>query len=181
MTTETILSIFLGVSLAASVGFRVFLPLFVLSIASYTGMWELNENWDWLGSLPALITLGVAMILEIGAYFIPWVDTVLDAIAIPLAAIAGTAVMVSTVADLSPMVTWVLAIVAGGGTATAIKGATTTTQFNINSYYRRASQSCCIYYRNWYSNSNIAGCHSNAYVGSCYSGNYFGVSFPLLS
>lgn len=56
MTTETILSIFLGVSLAASVGFRVFLPLFVLSIASYTGMWELNENWDWLGSLPALIT-----------------------------------------------------------------------------------------------------------------------------
>lgn len=87
MTTETILSIFLGVSLAASVGFRVFLPLFVLSIASYTGMWELNENWDWLGSLPALITLGVAMILEIGAYFIPWVDTVLDAIAIPLAAI----------------------------------------------------------------------------------------------
>ncbi|EID75349.1 DUF4126 domain-containing protein [Imtechella halotolerans] len=128
MTTETILSIFLGVSLAASVGFRVFLPLFVLSIASYTGMWELNENWDWLGSLPALITLGVAMILEIGAYFIPWVDTVLDAIAIPLAAIAGTAVMVSTVADLSPMVTWVLAIVAGGGTATAIKGATTTTR-----------------------------------------------------
>lgn len=43
------------------------------------------------GVLPALITLGVAMILEIGAYFIPWVDTVLDAIAIPLAAIAGTA------------------------------------------------------------------------------------------
>lgn len=181
MTTETILSIFLGVSLAASVGFRVFLPLFVLSIASYTGMWELNENWDWLGSLPALITLGVAMILEIGAYFIPWVDTVLDAIAIPLAAIAGTAVMVSTVADLSPMVTWVLAIVAGGGTATAIKRSYHHYAFNINSYYRRASQSCCIYYRNWYSNSNIAGCHSNAYVGSCYSGNYFGVSFPLLS
>lgn len=89
MTTETILSIFLGVSLAASVGFRVFLPLFVLSIASYTGMWELNENWDWLGSLPALITLGVAMILEIGAYFIPWVDTVLDAIAIPLPRLLG--------------------------------------------------------------------------------------------
>ncbi|HAI37540.1 MAG TPA: DUF4126 domain-containing protein, partial [Maribacter sp.] len=38
MTTDTILSIFLGVGLAASVGFRVFLPLFALSLASYFGV-----------------------------------------------------------------------------------------------------------------------------------------------
>ena len=35
MTIETIISICLGVGLAASVGFRVFLPLFALSLASY--------------------------------------------------------------------------------------------------------------------------------------------------
>lgn len=123
MTSETIISLFLGIGLAASVGFRVFLPLFALSLASYLGVWELNESWQWIGSLAALITLAVATIVEVFAYFIPWVDNALDGVSVPLAAIAGTAVMVSTVANLDPVVTWSLAIIAGGGTATAIKGA----------------------------------------------------------
>ncbi|TLP81703.1 DUF4126 domain-containing protein [Maribacter sp. ACAM166] len=126
MATETILSIFLGVGLAASVGFRVFLPLFALSLASYFGVWELNENWQWIGGLVAVLTLGVATLLEIFAYFIPWFDNLLDSISIPLAAMAGTAVMVSTVTDLDPVITWSLAIIAGGGTATAIKSAGAT-------------------------------------------------------
>jgi uncharacterized protein DUF4126 len=128
MTSESIISIFLGVGLAASVGFRIFLPLFALSLASYVGIWELNESWQWIGSIAALITLAVATLVEIFAYFIPWVDNLLDSMAIPLAAIAGTAVMVSTVANLDPVVTWSLAIIAGGGTATAIKGAGASTR-----------------------------------------------------
>ncbi len=123
MNPDTIISIFLGIGLAASVGFRVFLPLFALSLAAYLGVWELNESWQWIGSLAALVTLGVATFVEIFAYFIPWVDNALDSLAVPLAAIAGTAVMVSTLANLDPVVTWSLAIIAGGGTATAIKGA----------------------------------------------------------
>ena len=123
MTSETIISIFLGIGLAASVGFRIFLPLFALSLASYFNVWDLNDSWQWIGSLAAVITLGVATGVEIFAYFIPWVDNLLDSFAVPLAAIAGTAVMVSTVANLDPVVTWSLAIIAGGGTATAIKGA----------------------------------------------------------
>ncbi len=128
MTSETIISIFLGIGLAASVGFRVFLPLFALSLAAYFGVWDLNPSWEWIGSLAAVITLGVATAVEVFAYFIPWVDNVLDSMAIPLAAIAGTAVMVSTVANLDPVVTWSLAIIAGGGTATAIKGASATSR-----------------------------------------------------
>ncbi|NJB35045.1 MULTISPECIES: DUF4126 domain-containing protein [Flavobacteriaceae] len=123
MTTETIISIFLGVGLAASAGFRVFLPLFALSLAAYFNIWELNDSWQWIGSLAAVLTLGAATVFEVFAYFIPWVDNALDSIAIPLAAIAGTAVMVSTMADLDPVITWSLAIIAGGGTASAIKGA----------------------------------------------------------
>ena len=123
MNPDTIISIFLGIGLAASVGFRVFLPLFSLSLAAFLGMWDLNENWEWIGSITALVAFGVAMLVEIFAYFIPWVDNALDSLAVPLAAIAGTAVMVSTVANLDPVVTWSLAIIAGGGTATAIKGA----------------------------------------------------------
>ncbi len=128
MSSETIISIFLGIGLAASVGFRVFVPLFALSMAAYFDVWQLNPNWQWIGSMPALITLGVATLLETSAYFIPWVDNLLDAIATPLTAIAGTAVVVSTVANLDPVVTWSLAIIAGGGTATAIKGATSSTR-----------------------------------------------------
>lgn len=128
MTSETIISIFLGIGLAASVGFRVFLPLFALSLASYFNVWDLNDSWEWVGSLAAVVTLGVATIIEIFAYFIPWVDNLLDSFAVPLAAIAGTAVMVSTVANLDPVVTWALAIIAGGGTATAIKGAGATSR-----------------------------------------------------
>lgn len=126
MTYETITSIFLGIGLAASVGFRVFLPLFALSLAAYFGDFGLNDSWQWIGSLAAVIVLGVATVIEVFAYFIPWVDNALDSLAVPLAAIAGTAVMVSTVAGLDPVVTWSLAIIAGGGTATAIKGAGAT-------------------------------------------------------
>lgn len=128
MDIDTIISICLGIGLSASVGFRVFVPLFVLSLAAYTGAWELNDSWQWIGSLSALIVLGVATLVEIFAYYIPYVDNALDSIAIPLAAIAGTAIMVATVADLSPIVTWALAIIAGGGTATAIAGSSGTTR-----------------------------------------------------
>ncbi|OSY86967.1 membrane protein [Tenacibaculum holothuriorum] len=128
MTPETIMSIFLGIGLAASVGFRVFVPLFALSLAGYYNIILLNENWMWVASMPAIITLGIATIAEIFAYYIPWFDNLLDTIAIPLAAVAGTAVMVSTAADLSPIITWSLAIIAGGGTATAIKGTSASTR-----------------------------------------------------
>ena len=128
MTSEAIISIFLGIGLAASVGFRVFLPLFAMSLAAYFEVIPLSENWQWIGTVPALIALGVAMFLEIFAYYIPFIDNMLDSIAVPLAAIAGTAVMVSTMADLSPLITWALAIIAGGGTASVVKSASAGTR-----------------------------------------------------
>ena len=128
MESETIISIFLGIGLAASVGFRVFVPLFALSLAGYFHVIPLNESWQWIASSSALITLGIATIAEIFAYYIPWIDNLLDTISVPLAAIAGTVVMASTVADLSPLVTWALAIIAGGGTASLIAGSTASTR-----------------------------------------------------
>lgn len=125
---EIIVSILIGIGLAASVGFRIFVPLFALSLASYFNIIPLNESWQWVGSITAIITLGVATVFEILAYLIPWFDNLLDTIAVPLAAVAGTAVMVATVSDLDPALTWALAIIAGGGTAAAIKGTTSTTR-----------------------------------------------------
>ncbi len=93
MTTEMILSIFLGIGLAESSGFRVFVPLFALSCAAYFGVLPLNESWQWVASTPALIILGVASIVESISYLVPYVDHVLDTIAVPLAGVAGTMVM----------------------------------------------------------------------------------------
>lgn len=122
---ELFLSICVGVGLAAAVGFRVFLPLLVLSIAAHYKVIPLQESWHWVGSFPALIVLSVATIVEIFAYFIPWIDNLLDTIAVPLAAIAGTLVVAATVSEMSPVFTWALAIIAGGGTATLIQSNTT--------------------------------------------------------
>lgn len=121
-TVEVIFSIFLGVGLASASGFRVFLPLLVLSLAGYFDFILLNESWIWVGSPASIVTLSAAALIEIFAYYIPWVDNILDSIALPLAGIAGTAVVLATVGDLNPIATWALAIIAGGGTAAAIKG-----------------------------------------------------------
>ena len=128
MSLEIIMSIALGVGLAASSGFRVFVPLFALSLASYFHVIPLTDSWAWVGSMPALVILGVASIAESVSYLIPYVDHLLDTIAVPLAGVAGTLVMASTLTDLSPAMTWALAIVAGGGVAGTIAGATATTR-----------------------------------------------------
>lgn len=128
ITTETILSIFLGIGLASASGFRVFLPMFAMSLASYFQVFELNESFQFISGLPALITLGIATIAEIFGYYIPFIDNLLDTIATPLAAIAGTIVMASTLVHLSTEMTWILAIIAGGGTASAMQGMTSVTR-----------------------------------------------------
>lgn len=128
MNFELMLSICLGVGLAASSGFRVFVPLFVMSIAAYFNVLSLSENWIWLGSPYALIIFAVASIVESLAYLVPIVDNALDSLAIPLAGMAGTMTMASNVANLSPEATWALAIVAGGGAATVVKSTSALTR-----------------------------------------------------
>ncbi len=124
MTQELIISIIAGIGLAAAAGFRIFVPLLVLSVASHFGVVPLNENFAWVGSSAAMISLGVATVLEAGAYLVPWLDHLLDSIAVPLAVVAGTMLMASTLTDMSPALMWALAIIAGGGTATAVQTST---------------------------------------------------------
>lgn len=114
---EIAVSIALGVGLAAAVGFRVFVPLLVASVGAYAGHLHLSESFAWLGTLPAVITLGVAAAAEVGAYYIPGVDHLLDVIMTPTAIIAGALVSAAVIVDLPPLVNWTTAIIAGGGTA----------------------------------------------------------------
>jgi hypothetical protein len=118
------LSIALGVGLAAAVGFRVFLPLLVMSAAAWTGHLPLGEDFAWLGTTPALAMLAVAALAEIAAYYIPGVDNLLDTIATPAAFVAGTIASAAVMTDLPPLVKWTTAVIAGGGAAGLMQGMT---------------------------------------------------------
>src|SRR5439155_23073700 len=121
---ETLLSVCLGIGLSAACGFRVFVPLLVMSIAALSGHLTLTHGFEWIGSYPALIAFSVASCLEIAGYYIPWVDNLLDTISSPAAIIAGTIITASLVADVSPFMKWTLAIIAGGGAAGLVQGTT---------------------------------------------------------
>ncbi|MFI4879961.1 MAG: DUF4126 domain-containing protein [Steroidobacterales bacterium] len=118
------LSIALGAGLAAAVGFRVFLPMLVMSVAAFSGHLPLSSGFAWLGSASAIVMLSVAAMLEILAYYIPGVDNLLDAIAAPAALIAGTVVSAAVMTDLPPIVKWTTAVIAGGGAAGLTQGLT---------------------------------------------------------
>lgn len=115
-----IISAFIGIGLAAATGFRVFMPMFAVSLASYLGWIPMNESFEWLAGLPTLITTGIAMVAEILAYYIPFVDHILDTMSVPLATIAGSVMFASQFADIGTFPQWALALIAGGGTAAAI-------------------------------------------------------------
>jgi hypothetical protein len=117
-------SIALGVGLAAATGFRVFLPMLVVSAAAYTGHLPLGDSFAWLGTPSALTMLGVAAIAEVFAYYIPGVDNLLDTLATPAAFVAGTVVSAAVITDLPPMVKWTTAVIAGGGVAGLTQGVT---------------------------------------------------------
>ena len=114
------ISAFIGIGLAAATGFRVFLPMFAVSLASYMGWIPMNESFQWLSGLPTLITTGIATIVEILAYYIPFVDHLLDTMSIPLATVAGSVMFASQFAEIGTFPQWALALIAGGGTAAAI-------------------------------------------------------------
>ena len=123
--SDLALSIALGVVLAAATGFRVFLPMLIVSGAAYTGHLSLDNSFAWLGTPSALTMLSVAALVEVLAYYVPGVDNLLDAVATPAAFVAGTIVSAAVMTDLPPMAKWMAAVIAGGGTASFIQGVTT--------------------------------------------------------
>ncbi len=126
----TMLSVLLGAGLAAACGLRVFLPLFIVSVLSHfdIGGMGLREGFGWLAGWPAMIALGAASIIELLSYFIPFVDHVLDVIAVPLASVAGTVAAMSTFVDLPPFLAWGMALIAGGGIAGLVSAGTAATR-----------------------------------------------------
>lgn len=121
---EELFGIMTGIGLAAACGFRIFVPLLLMNLAVLSGYLNVTPGFEWIGGYSATITFGTATALEILAYYIPWLDNLLDAIASPVSIIAGAVATASVIVDMPYHLKWILAIIAGGGVAGFVQGAT---------------------------------------------------------
>lgn len=125
---NNLISLMLGITLSAACGFRVFVPFLILSAVGVLGgeTLTLPSGFEWLDTNEALLMFAIASGLEIFAYYIPWLDNLLDTLATPLAATAGAIITSASIPEeMNPLIEWSLAIIGGGGSATLIKGFTT--------------------------------------------------------
>lgn len=128
MEKEIITAVAIGLGLAASCGFRVFVPMLVASIAAKLGLFPVAEGFQWLASWTAIISFGTATVVEILAYYIPFVDNLLDTIATPLAIGGGTLLLTSVLPVDSGFLKWAAGFLFGGGAAATIQGGTVLTR-----------------------------------------------------
>lgn len=113
------LSVATGLALAAAAGFRAFVPLLVAGLAIHFGYVEAAPGFAWLGEPPVLIALAVATLTEVGAYYIPGLDHLLDLVAAPVAIAAGIVAAAGVMVGLPEWLRWLTAIGGGGTVATA--------------------------------------------------------------
>jgi len=125
---ESLIALCMGVTLSAACGFRAFVPPLAMSIAVREGSYPIAEGFEWIGSDVALVTLSIATIIEILAYYIPVVDNFLDTIEIPTVLAVGTMLTAASLGDIDPVLRWSIALVAGGGTAEIVEGFTVLTR-----------------------------------------------------
>jgi Domain of unknown function (DUF4126) len=117
LALDNILELLLAISLSAAAGFRVFVPLLVLSAAAVLGHVDLPTKFDWIENPQALTLFAVAAVLEVIGYSIPWFDHLLDILATPAAIVAGTIVAASLSPEMDPLAQWTLALATGGAAA----------------------------------------------------------------
>ena len=120
-TINLFLSILMGLGLSASCGFRIFAPFLVMGVASQAGYLTLSTSFLWVADTYAIATFAVATFVEIGAYYIPWLDNLLDTIATPTAMIAGTLATASVSPEMTPLMQWTIAAIGGGGLSAGVK------------------------------------------------------------
>ena len=124
---DTARAALIGLALSATCGFRVFVPLLAVCIATRAEKTEgesyvqLAEYFSWLASDAAFVVFLVAAIFEIAGYYLPIIDNFLDTFATPAAVVAGTLITAAFLVDMEPWLQWVLGVVAGGGTAGAVQ------------------------------------------------------------
>ena len=126
---QILLSLSLGLGLAAACGFRVFIPPLMMGVGSRLDLYILEGSFVWVDDTWAIAIFAVATLLEIGGYFIPWIDNLLDAVATPAAIIGGIFVTSASLeGELDPSAQWTLSVIAGGSVSGVIQLGTVATR-----------------------------------------------------
>ena len=126
---QILLSLSLGLGLAAACGFRVFIPPLMMGVGSRLDLYKLEGSFVWVDDTWAIAIFSVATLLEIGGYFIPWIDNLLDAVATPAAIIGGIFVTSASLeGELDPSAQWTLSVIAGGSVSGVIQLGTVATR-----------------------------------------------------
>ena len=122
MDYSLLTNIAMGIALSACAGFRVFIPMLAGALAGHFGVVDLPEDMVWLSGWPAILLFGTAAVAEVVAYYIPFVDNLLDTIATPLSIGAGTVLAASILplGDNEPL-RWAVGLLAGGSAAGTIQ------------------------------------------------------------
>ena len=126
---QILLSLSLGLGLAAACGFRVFIPPLMMGVGSRLDLYKLEGSFVWVDDTWAIAIFAVATLLEIGGYFIPWIDNLLDAVATPAAIIGGIFVTSASLeGELDSSAQWTLSVIAGGSVSGVIQLGTVATR-----------------------------------------------------
>ena len=123
-----------GLALSAAAGLRVFVPFLMTGVAARLGVLPLAPGMAWIGSDVALVAFATATVVEVCAYYVPWLDNLLDAIATPAAVTAGVMLTAAATPDLPPFLRWALAIVGGGGAAGLVQASTTLLRLKSSAF-----------------------------------------------
>ncbi len=117
--------VLLGLGLASATGLRTFLPLLLLALAARFEMFgiRLNEQMDWLVSLPAITALGIAAIAEFLGDKVPAVDHALNAAGWVTRPVAGAVAAASVFWAQDPTTAAIAGLIVGAPTALAFTGA----------------------------------------------------------
>jgi|TARA_B100001094_G_C18073037_1_gene741124 hypothetical protein len=119
-----IISICIGIGLSAATGFRVFLPPLVVGLLSRVGFIDLGESWIWLSDDASLLVLVSAALIESFAYFLPWLDNLLDVIMSPMAIVSGIVLSAAFLDGINPGFQWALSIIAGVSLSGGVQAST---------------------------------------------------------
>lgn len=122
MDYSLLTNIAMGIALSACAGFRVFIPMLAGALAGHFHIVHLPTDMAWLSGWPAIALFGTAAVAEVVAYYIPFIDNLLDTIATPLSVGAGTVLAASILplGDNEPL-RWTVGLLAGGSAAGTIQ------------------------------------------------------------
>lgn len=113
-----VVTLSLGVGLAACAGFRAWLPLLLTGLLARFEIVQLHESFAFLSSAPALVLFGIATVVEIGADKVPMLDHGLDTISTFIRPAAGALLAAAALYDApDPLFASVVGLMVGAPTA----------------------------------------------------------------